>query len=92
MLRRMSFRYTEGGKMVNLLTIVEQMEPDMPDYIFSPKEIVVCQEESFLIEVKDYNLYDDWQDDIKKVSKQIGDDHKGYKREPKNEHHFVFTR
>ena len=89
----MSFLYIEGSKTVNLLTIVEQMEPDMPDYKFSPKEIVACQEESFRIEVKDYNLYDGWQDDIKKVCKQIGvDDHKGYRKEPKSEHHLVLSR
>lgn len=92
-LRRMSFLYTEGGKTVNLLTIVEQMEPDMPDYIFSPKKIVACQKESFRIEVNDYNHYDGWQDDTRKVCKQFGDDdHKSYKREPKSEHHLVLSR
>ena len=93
MLRRMSFLYTEEGKTVNLLTIVEQMEPDMPDYIFSPKEIVACQVESFRIEVKDYQPYDGWQDDLKTVCGQIEDDgYKCYKREPKRKRCHVLSR
>ena len=61
----MSLLYIEGTMRENLLTIVEQIEPDMPDYTFSPKDTIACHEGSFLIDVEDYDVADGWQEDIK---------------------------
>lgn len=91
-LRRMSFLYSAEGKAVNLLTIVEQIEPDMPDYDFSPKELVACHEETFRIDVEDSLFIEGWQDDVKSVCGQMKDDSfEAYHREPK-ERHLVLSR
>lgn len=89
-LRRMSLLYMEGDKVINLLTIVEQIEPDMPDYVFSPKELVACNEGALRIDIEDYNVTYDWQNDVKSVCERIPVcGNKEYKREPRNSYHVL---
>lgn len=92
-LRRMSLLYIEGTMRENLLTIVEQIEPDMPDYTFSPKDTIACHEGSFLIDVEDYDVADGWQEDIKQLCEWIGvNNGDDYQREPKDLNHLVLSR
>lgn len=89
----MTLHFSEGDKQVNLLTIVEQIEPDMPDYIFSPKELVAFHEGLLGIDVEDYDAFGDWQDDLKNVCERIADRScQDYQREPQGEHHYVLAR
>lgn len=90
-LRRMSLLYTGGGDKINVLSIIEQVEPDMPDYDFSPKDDVVCREGSFIIEVEDCPVFEKWMDNYHVWEDKIGATSSNYYKLPKIEHHEVLT-
>ena len=92
LLRRMSLLYIEKGQKVNLLTVVEQVEPDMPDYDFSPKEEVAGREGAFSIEVEDYDFSEHWMDDPNMWIGRIGCENVSKKRIPEDKHHLVLAR
>lgn len=91
-LRRMSLLHTDGATRRNLLTIIEQIEPDMPDYDFSPKEEVQGREEAFSIEIEDYDFGEHWMDDPNTWIGRIGCEYVSQKRIPEDKHHLVLAR
>lgn len=91
-LRRMSLLHTDGATRRNLLTIIEQIEPDMPDYDFSPKEEVQGREGAFSIEIEDYDFGEHWMDDPNTWIGRIGCEYVNQKRIPEDKHHLVLAR
>lgn len=92
LLRRMSLLHTDGATKRNLLTIIEQIEPDMPDYDYSPQEEVAGKEGVFAIEIEDYAYGEHWMDDPETWSERIGCEAVSLKRLPNDKHHLVLAR
>lgn len=59
-LRQMTLLYKEGERRFNVLTIVERIEPDMPDFVWTPKEKIATKEGLFELIINDYSLYEGW--------------------------------
>ena len=91
-LRRMSLLHTDGATRRNLLTIIEQIGPDMPDYDYSPKEEVAGREGTFSIEVEDYVCSEHWKDDPNTWIGRIGCEKVSLKRIPEDRLHLVLAR
>ena len=91
-LRRMSLLHTDGATKWNLFTIIEQIEPDMPDYDYSPKEEVAGREGAFSIEIEDYDFSEHWMDDPNTWIRRIGCEKVSQKRIPEDKHHLVLAR
>lgn len=91
-LRRMSLLHTDGATKRNLLTIIEQIEPDMPDYDYSPQDDVTGREGAFNIEIEDYGFSEHWMDDPNTWIGRIGCETVIQKRIPEDKHHLVLAR